>query len=254
MDIYIIYIVKALLLPLASLLLLSIAGLFFLSTHKPFAMILIGSSLALLLLLSLPIVAEFLANTQEIHPALNNEEIEIFAADAIVVLGGGLKDPAPEYSPKVTLKAISLVRVRYAALLAKQTQLPVLVTGGKVLSQAASSEADIMTEVLQNEFNQKVTWQEDRSRNTAENAYYTHQLLSAVGIKRIILVTHAFHMRRAATQFQLQGFEVLPAPTAFIGSYGLATVFDFLPSSKALHNSTYIIHEVIGRFWYWLRY
>ena len=254
MDIYIIYIIKTLLLPLASLLLLSIAGLFFLSTHKTFAMLLISASLTLLLLLSLPIVAKFLANTQEIYPALNNKMIDTFAADAIVVLGGGLKDPAPEYSQKVTLKAISLVRVRYAALLAQKTHLPLAVTGGKVLKQASPSEAEIMTDVLQNEFKQKVTWKEDSSRNTAENAYYTHQLLSATGIKRIILVTHAFHMHRAVTQFQRQGFEVLAAPTAFIGLSTRTTVFDFLPSSKALHNSTYIIHEVMGSFWYWLRY
>ncbi|NOR79474.1 MAG: YdcF family protein, partial [Methyloprofundus sp.] len=168
MDIFIIYVIKTLLLPIASLLILSIAGLFLLPLQRTLAVTLISFSLIILLVLSLPVVAKHLAATQEIYSPLNSAALNTFSAQAIVVLGGGLQSPAPEYEQQVTLKSRTLARVRYAALLAKQTQLPLLVSGGKVFKEELPSEAEVMTAVLKNEFNQKVSWQEWNSRNTAE--------------------------------------------------------------------------------------
>ena len=254
MDIFAIYIIKTLLLPIASLLILSIAGLFLLPLQRTFAVTLISFSLALLLLLSLPVVAKNLAATQEIYPPLNSVVLGDFSAQAIVVLGGGIRSPAPEYEQQVTLKNRTLARVRYAALLAKQTQLPLLVSGGQVFKIEFPSEAEIMTGILKNEFNQKVSWQERNSRNTAENARFTQKILSKERVQRIILVTHALHMRRAVEQFQLHGFQVMPAPTAFLSLSEELNLFSFLPSASALENSTSVIHEIMGRVWYKLRY
>ena len=254
MDIYIIYVIKTLLLPIASLLIISIAGLILLPRKQTLAMILMGFSLAILSLLSIPVVAKYLAATQEIYPPLSFSALDEFAPQAIVVLGGGLRTPAPEYEAQVTLKNRTLLRVRYAALLAKQTGLPLLVSGGKVLKTENPSEAEIMTAVLNNEYGLNVRWQEGNSRNTAENALYTNKLLSKEGVQRIILVTHALHMRRAVEQFQLQGFRVIPAPTVFWSISDELNLFSFLPSASALQRSSLVIHEIMGRIWYRLRY
>jgi len=253
MDIFIIYVIKTLLLPMSSLLLLGITGLFLLR-QRNFAVTLISISLALLFLLSLPVVAKYLVGTQEKYPALEMTSLEIFSAQAIVVLGGGLRDSAPEYAQQITLNHRTLARIRYAALLAKQTDLPLLVSGGKVFKDSVSSEADIMAEVLNNEFNQAVRWKEQNSRNTAENAFYTQEILSQENITRIILVTHAFHMHRAVEQFQQQGLQVMPAPTVFLSRTGSLNLLSFLPSARALQISSLAIHEIMGRTWYKLRY
>lgn len=254
MDIYIIYIIKTLLLPVASLLILSIAGIFLIPRQQGLAIKLISFSLVTLLLLSLPVVTKYLAGTQEIYSPVNNTVLNDFSAQAIVVLGGGLRKPAPEYKQPATLKNRTLARVRYAALLARQTHLPILVSGGKVLKTDSPSEAEVMATVLQNEFKQKVRWQENNSRNTAENALYTEKILTSAGIQRIILVTHALHMRRAVEQFKRQGLNVIPAPTVFLSRTESLSIFSFLPSAKALANSSLVIHEIIGRTWYLLRY
>lgn len=254
MDIYIIYIIKTLLLPIASLLFLSIVGLFLLPRREVIATRLICVSLATLLLLSLPVIAKYLAMTQEIYLPLNSAALNGFDAQAIVVLGGGLRRPAPEYGQLATLKNRSLARVRYAARLASQTHLPILVAGGKVLKTDGPSEAEIMTLVMQNEFKQKVLWQDRHSRNTAENALYAQKILVKEGVRRIILVTHALHMRRAVEQFQLQGLQVLPAPTVFLSRTDDLDIFSFLPSARALEHSSLVIHEMMGRAWYKLRY
>ncbi|TXL23262.1 hypothetical protein BMR03_03245, partial [Methylococcaceae bacterium HT2] len=233
---------------------LNILGLFLLQRQRTFAVILISFSLSLLLLLSLPVVTKYLAATQEIYPPLNNNAAQQFSAQAIVVLGGGIRKPAPEYLQKVTLKNRTLARVRYAALLARQAHLPLLVGGGKILKKDLPAEAEVMTAVLSNEFNQKVRWQESNSRNTTENARCTHRILSKNGVQRIILVTHALHMRRAVEQFELQGFAVMPAPTVFLSRTGSLDLFSFLPSATALEHSSLVIHEIMGRVWYKLRY
>jgi len=254
MDIYIIYIIKTLLLPISSLLFLGFAGLFLLSRQQVVASRLICFSLVTLLLLSLPVIAKYLAMTQEIYSPLNNSDVKGFDAQAIVVLGGGLRRPAPEYGQLATLKNSSLARVRYASRLASQTHLPGLVAGGKVLKTDGPSEAEIMAVVMQNEYKQEVLWQDRNSRNTAENALYAQKILAKEGIRRIILVTHALHMRRAVEQFQLQGLQVLPAPTVFLSRTDDLDVFSFLPSARALESSSLVIHEVMGRVWYKLRY
>ena len=254
MDIFIIYVIKTLLLPIASLLILSIAGLFLILKNRTLGITLISFSVAVLWLLSLPIVAKTLAATQEIYPAINATTIDDFSAQAIVVLGGGLRSPAPEYKQQITLKNRTLLRVRYASILAKQTRLPVLVSGGKVLKMNLPSEAEVMTDVLKKEFNQRVSWQERKSRNTAENAINSYKILSKEGVQRIILVTHALHMRRAVEQFQLQGFLVLPAPTVFLSLSDGLSVFSFLPSAASLQCSSAVIHEIMGSAWYQLRY
>lgn len=254
MDIYIIYVIKTLLLPISSLLIISIAGLLLLSHQKVLAMILLASSLSILLLLSLPWVTKHLASTQEIYPPLIDSMLNQTTAQAIIVLGGGLRYPAPEYPQEVNLKSNTLVRIRYAARLAKKTQLPLLVSGGSVFETDLPSEATLMSQVLINEFNQAVKWQEGKSHNTAENAAYSYQILNNIGVQRIILVTHALHMRRAVEQFEKQGFQVIPAPTDFLSWPATNNLFNFLPSAKALEKSTLVIHEVMGRVWYKLRY
>lgn len=254
MDIFIIYVIKTLLLPIASLLFISIAGLFLIRRHPSLAMLFISFSVVTLLLLSLPIVAKYLAAAQEIYPALNMAALHEPSPQAIVILGGGLRKPAVEYQQKVTLKHYTLARVRYGAIIAKKTQLPVLVSGGKVLNDKWPSEAEIMRNVLINEFNQAVHWQESRSRNTAENALYTQEILHKEGIQRIILVTHALHMRRAVEQFEQQDLKVIPAPTVFLSKAQKIDIFSFLPTVTALQDSSLVIHEIIGRIWYALRY
>jgi uncharacterized SAM-binding protein YcdF (DUF218 family) len=55
---------------------------------------------------------------------------------------------------------------------------------------------------------------ENCSLTTPQNAQFTAAILQAKGIKRIILITDAPHIQRAMWDFEAQGFEVIPKPTA----------------------------------------
>lgn len=191
------------------------------------------------LLLSLFPVARWLSTPLEGVPISPHA---LKQAEAIVVLGGGVHYNAPEYGGD-TLGKSSIERVRYGATLARQSGLPILVTGGTLYSGAP--EGKLMMLVLENEFALPVRWTEANARNTAENAAFSAPQLKAAGIRRIALVTHAWHMPRARREFERQGMVVIPAPTGFSPT-GASFFENLLPSTSAFERSTNAIHEWVG--------
>lgn len=248
----IIYIVKLLLLPPVSLALLAAAGLLF--ARRKWGRPLAITGVLVLWLLSLPVVVNQLALWWERVPPLSADALGHIQPQALVVIGGGLDYGAPEYPGGVTLHPRTLIRIRYAAKLAWELGLPIMVSGGGLNDPDEVAEADLMAAALDGEFKTPVAWLERGSVNTAENARFSHQLLSQYGIARIVLVTQAYHMPRAALEFRKAGFEVLPAPTAFIGQVGESRLLDWLPSPTAWTNSFLLFHEIVGKVWYRIRY
>ncbi len=172
---------------------------------------------------------------------------------AIVVVGGGHHINTPDYGGD-TVNHLTLERVRYAAIVQKQTGLPVLVSGGKSI-QGTISEAELMRDILNREFQGQVEWIEAESRTTYENASFSARILKANGIHRIILVTHAYHMPRAMEAFQHAGLGVTPAATIFFnGGPDYPALSCWIPSFNAFYRNNLIVHELVGRLWYYLRY
>lgn len=241
--------VSAFLLPPLNLLLLALAGLFLGRSRPRLGRTLLVGSLGLLWLCSTPYVSDGALHLLEAQVKV--ADLKNQPADAIVVLGGGSYFYAPEYGGIDTVKAQTLMRLRYAAKLQRETGKPILVTGGKPLGNS-TSEAQQMKFVLEKDFNVPVQWTEDASDNTLENARYSYQVLQKAGIKRIYLVTHAWHMPRSVKMFQAAGFEVVPAPTAFTTRYQ-TDLLTFIPNAESLHHSSIFMHELIGLLWYRLK-
>lgn len=235
---------SAFLLPPFNLVLLGAAGFLLLKTRPGLGRCLVATMLALLYLQSIPIVADTLLQELETRPGRNLADTDI---EAIVVLGGGTYYNAPEYGYD-TVGRYSLERIRYAARLHRITGRPLLATGGAPRGNS-SSEAAQMKTVLEKEFQVPVKWIEGASRNTRENAYKTFAILKGDGISRIALVTHAWHMPRAAREFEQAGFKVIPASTAYTTRYK-TDIFAFIPATGALQRSSLFFHEVIGLLWY----
>jgi uncharacterized SAM-binding protein YcdF (DUF218 family) len=254
MDMQLIYAIKALILPPASPLILVIFGIIISQKNRIFGLLLVTFSSAILFILCLPIVANQLAESQEKYSALEHSQLVAINAQAIIILGGGTRPNAYEYENRVTVNIGVLERLRYAARISRLTKLPILVSGGRVFDWLETSEAAAMVEVMQKDFKTAVAFQEDQSRNTAENAEYSFALLAKEQINRIILVTQAMHMRRAVEQFERVGFKVTPAPTYFITNSEPIRLLDFFPSSQALDMSQMALHEWLGRWWYRFRY
>ena len=246
--------IAAFLLPPLSLLLLLALGIILLYRRHRFAKPLILAASGLLWIASTPYFAEgalHLLEAQSTPLDFRRTNGQPETADAIVILGGGTYFHAPEYAGGDVVSYTTLVRLRYGAKLYRETGKPILVTGGRPLGNSVS-EAQQMRMSLEQDFRVPVRWTEDESDNTFENAYYSFRILRQAGIHRIYLVTHAWHMPRAAAVFRRAGFDVIEAPTAFTTRYR-TDLLSFLPSAQALRDSRIFIHEIIGIFWYRLK-
>jgi uncharacterized SAM-binding protein YcdF (DUF218 family) len=207
-----------------------------------------GAATALLWVAATPLVASALLARLE-HQAA---PVPATPARAIVILGGGSYFDAPEYGGH-TVGTLTLERVRYGARLARESGLPVLVTGGDPLG-SGGSEAAQMKAVLEREFGVAVTWAETASHTTRENATASAALLRAEGIGAVRLVTHAWHMPRARNAFEVAGLAVHPAPTVFTQPLPeQARALQWLPDAEALRGTRIALHEWLGRAWYRLQ-
>ncbi len=252
MDQEIVIILKSLILPPGGLILLGIISLLFIG--RLFGKILLVITLALFYLLSTPFVATNLIAGLEQQVFVTPEEILSSNAEAIVVLAGDRYEEAPEYGGD-SVKGMLLERLRYAAWLHKRTNLPIIVTGGDV-EQKQISEAKIASQVLKEEFGSKVLAIEEKSKSTWDNALLTKRILKTHGIKKVVLVTHVWHMPRAMRVFKMNKVDVIAAPTIF--SSGRRTITsslkkDWLPSSKAFRKNYLALHEYLGMAWYRVR-
>ncbi len=239
--------IAAFLVPPGSLLLLAAIGGLVALRRPRLGRSLVALSLIALYLLSTPYLADELRKTLEPAP---RDTLADKSGQAIVVLGGGSYFSAPEYA-RDTVSSATLVRLRYAAHLHRALGKPVLVTGGAPQGNSVS-EAEQMKQALESDFRVSVQWTEQASNNTLENARLSYRLLNTAGVKRIYLVTHAWHIARARLAFERAGFSVIPAPTGYT-TRNEVTALDFFPDAIALSRSRDFFHEWIGIGWYHLR-
>ena len=232
--------VTVLVLPPTGPLLVAIVGLALMRRSPRIGRALAWGGVLLLLTLATPLVSYWLtraaSDTTPLDPA------QASRAQAIVILAGGIRRNAPEYGGD-TLSRLSLERARYGAKLAKQTGLPVLVSGGVVFR--GRPESEVIRDALEQEFGVKVRWVETKSRDTRENALYSAEILRAEGVSRIVLVGHAFDIPRGKGEFESNGFEVIPAPTV-IPTLTFENPSDFLPGMGALLGSYYACYELLA--------
>ncbi|UOR07314.1 YdcF family protein [Hymenobacter aerilatus] len=89
---------------------------------------------------------------------------------------------------------------------------------------------------------------EEQSRNTYENARYTKELLSQYPeIKSLVLITSAFHQRRAQGCFHKVGLYPIAFPAGFYSADRFLTLdYLLLPSSDALLTWNIFLHEILG--------
>jgi uncharacterized SAM-binding protein YcdF (DUF218 family) len=213
----------------------------------------VWAATSILLLSSSPFLANALFNAVE-----QNEEVllpeEPSPSDAIVVLSAGMqwikvKDRyvAEWATPSRFLGGIALFKAQKA---------PVLVfTGGKLPWQLGEeTEGDVLK--------QHAEWMQVPAERilVTGKVENTEQEATAVKVqlgsdkKRIILVTSAFHMKRATRVFEHQGFIVTPYPVDLRVPADRITLESFLPKASALNTTHTALRELLGRLYYLIKY
>ena len=229
---------KNLVLPPTGALLLAGLGLVLVARRKTrlSGVIVCALGLVVLWVLATPIAADSLVRWAERYPALDPGQA--IDAQAIVILAGGVRVDAPEYGTSAP-GATSLERLVYGARLARQTHLPVLISGSRL-------EAASMTNFLQRDLGVAAQWVENRSRDTHQNAQFSAVILARAGVRKVVLVTSAAHMARSVVEFNSAGIDTVPAPAAMWTQRDTG-VLAFVPNADALVRSQRAMYEGLGR-------
>jgi len=248
------YFIKQLLLPPGIFLLLLALAWWFRRSRPRLAGVCFALGFGGMWLISLPVMVEWGARALETEPPLAQEDWSTLAqrADAIVVLGSGRERGDPAWGTDQPT-GVGLERQRYAARLAKASGLPVLTSGGLHYG-TPPSEAELMAVSMRDDFGVTVRWKEERSRTTWENAQMSAEILLPQGIKRVVVVTQAWHMPRSVWSFEKAGFTVVPGPVGFLGGDNSRPLGGWMPEFVSVWRSGQLINEAVGQVGYRLFY
>ena len=195
---------------------------------------------------SLPVASNGLRGSlEDQYPAVPLDALP--AADAIVVLGGGVTPP-PVGAVVPNLEA-GADRVWFGAQLFLAGKAPLVVlSGGGDTEYSAFAEAESMALFMGAlGVERDALLLESASRNTSQNAAFTAALLAERGVNQILLVTSALHMARAVARFEDEGLMVSPAPTDHEVLHRSGWL-RWLPDTGALDGSARVMKEWVGRW------
>jgi uncharacterized SAM-binding protein YcdF (DUF218 family) len=130
----------------------------------------------------------------------------------------------------------------------------ILLSGGagRLIGNVPPEAAAARTFLLQCGVPDSAIWVENHSRNTQENALFSRQLIDSIAPEsRCLLITSAWHIRRAEACFDKAGLTCDPFGTDFLSETTHGNWFNWLePDWRALLKWELLIKEWIG----WLAY
>jgi uncharacterized SAM-binding protein YcdF (DUF218 family) len=243
--IYLHKILPALLSPYSLFLLCIIVGL----VKKKY--VIIWTALIVVLILSTPVVSSFLFAQLEAVGS-RKTPADIHAADAIVVLSGmthsirTAKGIISEWNdPDRFFGGMELI---------KADKAPVIIfTMGKLPWKTGPPESELLQATAKDMgVLAKQILVTGEVETTEDEAREVKKIMQSKG-SRIILVTSAFHMRRATISFEKEGLDVQTYPVDFkLGEYAL-TPMDFIPNLGSLATAEKCVKELMGRMYYALK-
>jgi uncharacterized SAM-binding protein YcdF (DUF218 family) len=173
--------------------------------------------------------------------------------DAVVVLGGLTDDRAALASGLPSYNGAS-ERMHAAFEILREHKAKTLILSGGTMYPESPSEAELLRRQLERwgaDLGPVVV--EGESRNTKENALFSSRILQEKGAKTVLVVTSAFHLKRALGCFDAVGVVADGYPVDFRGYDPAQSSGTWLPRSGALFDSTWALHEHVGRLVYRLR-
>ena len=238
---------QSLFLPPLNGLLVIILGLIIWRWRKIMGKVIILIGILFIYLQATPYIAYLLSKKIELEPF---DETNMTKVQAIVVLGGGINNNSSEYDANAIASNATFARMRYTAFLAKKHPDKLIVVTGGALSYG-DSEAKIMKRALINELgvtNAIIT--EDKATTTTENAKYVANILQRYNINNVLIVTQAFHARRAIALFDKYGINAIAGSTDYYATgYYIKPILWFIPTASAMQQTSSVLREFVG-YWY----
>lgn len=208
---------------------------------------------ALLWVFSMPVTGDWLIRQVEgVDRRVAVESLE--QADAVVVLGGMVEQVPGVYYGEWR-DAADRFEGGLEVFLAGKAPLLIFMGAKVPWMPDARPEGEILAErAIRLGISGDAVRVTGRVGNTADEARAVKELLAGTERPEIVLVTSAFHMKRASMLFRSAGMEVQPFPVDFRTSYySEKTLVDFLPSAGGIENAEIAIREILGLLYYKIR-
>jgi len=167
------------------------------------------------------------------------------SGDVIIVLGAGIHRSMPDITGIGTLTEKTAYRLLTAYRLHKELKLPILFSGAGNSSDVQPVRS-IVFRILNDmgvPVNRIIV--EDQSRDTKESAEYVARICSEKGFKNPILVSSAYHLKRAVYCFGREGIDTTPFPAGFQSWEGKKyTWLSYLPGNYGRFSIA--LKEILG--------
>lgn len=204
-------------------------------------------SFVFLVVPAIPIVTwQLLRTVERAYPTLPIKEYPV--ADAILVLGGTVARVAPpRYEPEEIggsrlLPAVRLYKLGKARTIVVAGGDPYDGLDGKTRSQAHDMK-DVMIDMG---VPSEAIFTEAASRNTEEDVIFSVKILKEQNARRVLLVTNAFHMKRAMTFGEKTGIEWIPVPTGHEAPNVPLGFESFIPRLGYIRDTNRALKEMVG--------
>ena len=218
------------------------------STYKGFRKI-IYFSILIFYVLSTSVFSNFIMKGVEGKYSYQNLK-GVIKADAIVVLSGMMRINQFENSDIVEWGDVDRFFKAIELYFSKKSNT-IIFTGGKSPYNITKiSEGDVLKQyAIKYGVNKNDILVTKEVLNTSDESIAVKNLIG--NEKSIILITSAFHMKRAKSLFEKKGFKVIPYKVDYKSTPKLSWNFiDFLPSSNGLRRTEIALRELLGRLYY----
>ena len=166
--------------------------------------------------------------------------------DVIIMLGGGAMPDSPDVDGVGALCSSPANRLLTAVRLQRKLGVPILLSGGQVYEDTGAEAKIARRMLIDLGVPEEQILVETRSINTTQNARYSAEILREHGLSRPILVTSAFHMKRAVLNFEKQGIDVVPYPADYqVTHHPVFHYTKLRPQTEALLDNVTVLQETL---------
>ena len=191
--------------------------------------------LAVLFIL-LPIDFWLMLPLENAYSAPKMEDLENI--DGVIVLGGEAHDAlSTEHDMPLTPFGAERLN-QFIALYLKNPNAKFVFTGGAPNLENEKKTEAYFSKLYMKKLGMDVSKVifEDKSRNTHENVVMSKNLISPQPNEKWVLITSAYHMRRAKSYFQKQSWDVIPFPVGYRHFEGKSFIkFDLIYKFQVLN-------------------
>jgi len=167
--------------------------------------------------------------------------------DVLVMFGNGATLDTPDLNSSGHLSGAAANRLLTTARLYYVTKLPMILSGGRVFKENGNESQIAKRQLIELGIPEQKIIIEDKSRNTAENALYTRNILEKFDYRKPVLIVSAIQMQRAVMNLEKLGIEVIPYPTDYRKNINwYFDVFQLVPSAINLSDTSLVIKEYLG--------